>query len=301
MKEKLRKALTIILMVVFVSSTAMMIYQNMNYQDGDEAYSAAQDISGLNTQSSSQTPEQDLLLKEEAEPSTEEETDNVIVEEILQEQTEEVPVPEIWIPAVVEDDPEMESLRQTDLAALREVNEDVVGWISIPGTVINYPIMQGEDNEYYLHYTWDGKKSTVGAIFMECTNTSDFSDFHTIIYGHHLKSKKMFSAIRNYKRKEYWEAHPYIYIVTDADVYRYEIYASYEAEVDGDTYRLGFREGGKRVFLELGLEKTVIDTGVIPEVTDKFLTLSTCTGGGYATRWVVQARLPMIKQNDSDR
>jgi len=126
------------------------------------------------------------------------------------------------------------------------------------------------------------------------------SDFHTIIYGHNMKSKTMFSSIRNYRKAEYWEKHPYIYVVTDEEVYRYEVYAAYEASVTSDTYRLGFKEEGKQVFLDLGMESSVIETGVVPSVTDRILTLSTCTGSGYDTRWVVQARLPMIQKNDSD-
>lgn len=107
----------------------------------------------------------------------------------------------------------------------------------------------------------------------------------------------MFSPIRNYRKQDFWEAHPYVYIVSDAGVYRYEIYSSYEAGVTSDTYRLGFKEQGKQVFIDMGLEQSVIDTGVVPETTDRILTLSTCTGSGHETRWVVHARLKMVTES----
>ena len=294
--------LSILLAVIFLGSTGMVLRQSIHYKNGDQAYHDAEKLSGI-SQADQTNASSDIA--EAIASETIKNTMQVVEESVgddLQTVSEQVqpeePVPQVWIPEPVTQDAYVESLQETDLEALREVNPDVIGWIMIPDTVINYPLLQGEDNQYYLDYTWDLQRNAVGSIFLECTNNSDLTDFHTIIYGHNMKAKTMFSAIRSYKSKEFQAAHPYVYIVSDAGVYRYEVYASYEADVTSYTYRLGFStDEDKQDFIELGVEQSVIDTGIVPEITDRILTLSTCTGNGHATRWVVHARLKMITEN----
>lgn len=203
----------------------------------------------------------------------------------------------VWIPAPVEeDDANLDTLKDTNLAALREVSGDVVGWILIPGTDVNYPLMQGEDNSYYLEYTWDGRRSAVGSIFLECLNSPDLTDFNTIVYGHNMLDGSMFACLKNYASQSYWSRQPYVYLVSDAGVYRYEVFSCYEAKVDSSTYSLNIqKEETRQAFLDMACNNSVIDTGITPAVTDRILTLSTCSGAGYATRWVVHARLRMVE------
>ena len=75
-----------------------------------------------------------------------------------------------------------------DFDALQEINEDVVGWIYIPGTEVNYPVVQGDDNEYYLHRTFEKKDNFTGAIFLDYLCQPDFSSDNTILYGHNMKN-----------------------------------------------------------------------------------------------------------------
>jgi sortase B len=153
--------------------------------------------------------------------------------------------------------------------------------------------MQGEDNEHYLHHTWDGIWNYAGSIFMECQNSPTMSDYNTLIYGHNMKNRSMFGELKYYVQEDFWEAHPYIYIVDAAGVRRCDIYATYEAEVTAVTYKRTFEDAAaKQKFINYGARRTVVDTGVVPEADDRVITLSTCTGAGYATRWVVQAVLP---------
>ena len=152
--------------------------------------------------------------------------------------------------------------------------------------------MQGDDNEYYLNHTWKKWTSVVGAIFMEYANSPDLSNFNTIIYGHRMNNGSMFASLKYYKDLSYWKAHPYVYITDDNGSHRYEIFAAYEVSVEGDTYRLGFSsDASKQSFIDYCLSQSVIDTGITPTIYDRILTLSTCTGNGHATRWVVQAVL----------
>ena len=200
------------------------------------------------------------------------------------EAPEEVPV---W------QDPYAQALKDMDFSALRQQNPDVLGWILIPGTRVSYPVVQGTDNSYYLDHTWRGGKNSVGAIFMECRNSSDLSDFNTIIYGHRMNNRSMFGTLSQYKSRSYWQAHPYVYLTDDSGTHRYEIFAAGEVSVDSDVYRLGLRsDSSRQSFLDSCLALSALNTGVTPHTYDKVLTLSTCTGNGHATRWVVQAVCP---------
>ncbi len=187
-------------------------------------------------------------------------------------------------------DPFGATLAKLDLAALQEVNPDVVGWIAIPGSNLSYPLLQGEDNEYYLNHTWKKEANSVGAIYLDCRVNEDLEDFNTIVYGHRMRNLSMFGALKYYEGFSYWEEHPYVYIVVNGGVYRYHIYSAYEAALDQNTYGIGIaRQETKEDFIRYGLGHSVIDTGVAPSADGHVLTLSTCTGDGHSTRWVVQA------------
>ena len=176
-----------------------------------------------------------------------------------------------------------------ELAALREQNTDVLGWIVIPNTKVSYPLVQGEDNDYYLNHTWRKTRSVVGAIFMEQQSSADLTDFNTIIYGHRMNNRSMFGRLLDYKKQSYWQDHPRFYITDDSGTHTYEIFAAYEPAVGSTPYCIRFsNDTEKQTFINYGLEHSVIETGVVPEVTDRIVTLSTCTGNGHATRWVVQ-------------
>ena len=264
MNKKIRRILMAVLGLIFIGSVAMVIYRGIQYREGEETYAEAESLVDL--------PD----LTDLPEPTLEEPEEET---EIPQEQT-------VYV------DPYADALRNMDFTALREVNGDVLGWILIPGTVISYPLLQGDDNSYYLNHTWKKWTSVVGAIFMEHTNSPDLQDFNTIIYGHRMNNGSMFASLKYYKKQSYWSSHPYVYITDDNGSHRYEIFAAYEVSTAGDTYKLGFpTEQSKQTFIDYCLGQSVIDTGITPTVYDRILTLSTCTGNGHATRWVVQARL----------
>ena len=186
----------------------------------------------------------------------------------------------------------MALLEQINIDKLKEVNQDVTGWIVIPNTQIAYPLMGGTGNSYYLDHTWKREVNSGGAIFIEEKNSLDLQNHNTIIYGHRMRNGSMFGSLKEYQKQEYWEEHPEIYIRVDERCLRYEIFAAYEASVSGLTYQVGFEdEESKQKFLEDCTKRSVISTGIVPQNEDRILTLSTCTGRGYSTRWVVQARL----------
>ena len=170
------------------------------------------------------------------------------------------------------------------------MNADVLGWLSIPDTAISYPLVQGADNDYYLAHTWNRSSSAVGAIFMDARCASDRSGFNTVIYGHRMNNGSMFASLKYYNDPSYRQAHPRICLVDASGSHTYDIYAAYEVSTEGEAYRLSFSDDTERqAFLNDGLSRSVISTGITPQISDRVLTLSTCTGRGHATRWVVQA------------
>jgi len=100
-----------------------------------------------------------------------------------------------------------------DWDALKAVNPDIIAWIYVPGTTINYPIVQTHDNEYYLTHNVDRSYSASGAIFLDQAN-SGFSDAQVLIYGHHMIDGSMFAGLINYKNQDYFNKHRDIVIMT---------------------------------------------------------------------------------------
>ena len=186
----------------------------------------------------------------------------------------------------------LERLGLTHIEALQEINPDVVGWIYITATDISYPILQGEDNDTYLHSSWTDKTKTLkaGSIFMDSSNSPDFSDFNTIIYGHRMQNETMFGKLKYFRTKDYWQTHHDVYIVTAEKILRYDIYATYEVSVQGKTYLIDFDgEESKCEYIDYTLGMARYDTGIVPTCNDSILTLITCTASDSSARWAVQA------------
>lgn len=266
---KWRQLLIFPLALIFLISVGMVIRQQRLYRDIASDSTEAAKVAGLPEQSlpSGTTVlsyEELAAAPEQGEPSE--------------------PLPEDVI-----------ALTDIDLAALRVVNEDVVGWIEIPGTELSYPLMQGTDNQFYLSHNWKGEASGGGSVFLESSNSLDLTDFHTIVYAHRMRNDSMFGTLKYYEDLDFWQEHPIVYLMVDTGVYRYDIFAAQEADVQGVVYRLDLTESClEDEFLQCCLNGSVIDTGIIPTDEDQILTLSTCTGNGHAKRWVVHGMLARV-------
>lgn len=162
--------------------------------------------------------------------------------------------------------------------ALREVNEDVVAWVYIEDTNINYPVVQGEDNRHYLSTMIDGSYNGAGSIFMDYRNQPDLSDPHTILYGHNMKNKTMFANITNYRNQEYYEAHPVGMLMTPNGNYQFEVVAAYVADVADPAWQLEFfSEEDALQWLHDAMARSGFITHAEPQLGDRILTLSTCS------------------------
>lgn len=178
-----------------------------------------------------------------------------------------------------------------DFSGLKELNPDCIGWIRFENIDISYPIMQGEDNEYYLKHTFEGQAVTAASIFMDANNHADFSDQNTFIYGHNMKDKTMFGKLNNYKDEEFYKENPYFYIYTPDYTYRYDIFSCYLARVDNkvDFYTQFASDEQFQEFLDGVKAQSAYDTGVEVTPEDKVITLMTCNKAGYDYRFLVHA------------
>ena len=183
-----------------------------------------------------------------------------------------------------------------DFEALWENGPDIIAWLTLPDTEVNYPVTQAEDNDYYLRHLYDGTYNKAGCLFADYENRKDFSDRNTIIYGHNMRDGSMFASLNEYKEQGYYDSHPQMYLVTPEGGYLCDIFAAFEAkpkESGSDTspWRMEWKDDGAYTsWLSAMADRSVVETDVTVTSSDKVLTLSTCTPGG-ASRFIVMGKL----------
>lgn len=197
--------------------------------------------------------------------------------------------------ADVPEDPEKEEFT-INWKELKKTNDDIIAWILIPDTNISYPIVQGNDNDYYLTHTTEKRSLYSGAIFMDAGGKADFSDRNTIIYGHNIKYGTMFAQLEKFKKKDFFEQHPYVYIFMPDKSYRAEIVSFYTTKDTSASYQTVFGDDVSfQNYLTMIQESS--DHKAVHTATpqDHLVTLSTCSyedGGEISDlRYVLQARL----------
>ncbi len=177
---------------------------------------------------------------------------------------------------------------------LQERNPDVVGWIELEGTEIDYPIVQAEDNDYYLKRDWLGQDNSAGAIFMDFRNDPEGLEerkTHTILYGHHRQDGSMFQNLVNYKEEEYFRENPTFEVTDQYGTHTFEIFSVYITTIDFYFIETRFPEDEDfEGFLDSIIERRKFDTDVEVTAEDHLLTLSTCTYEYDDARFVVHAR-----------
>lgn len=181
-----------------------------------------------------------------------------------------------------------------DFPELKKVNADTVGWIRIGALDISYPVVQGEDNDYYLHRTFEGEENIAGCIFLNAGNKADFTDQNTIIYGHNMKNDSMFGKLSDFREEGVFDKSRYFWIFTEDLIYQYRIFSASVVDQTGLTYQTFFLNNEFHEFISAAFENSEVDTsGVQVADDDRVVTLSTCTGDD-ATRFVVIGRLAQI-------
>lgn len=179
---------------------------------------------------------------------------------------------------------------QVDFERLQSINPDIIGWIWFENESISYPVLQGRDNQQYLRKTYEGTAATAGSIFAERLNSPDFSDSHTLIYGHNMHDGSMFGKLKNYRKEGYYAEHATFQIITPQGHYRYRIFAYEDVEENSFIYQVPFGDNEDfAAFLDSLQEISMIQTDISVRSSDKIITLSTCSSTGR--RFVVHAKL----------
>lgn len=169
-------------------------------------------------------------------------------------------------------------INNVDFKELKEVNKDVVAWIMVDGTSVNYPIVKTDNNSYYLDHDIKGNFKSSGWVFMDYRNNSDLSDDNTIVYGHNLPNQTAFGSLNNLFSDEWFEkSNHYIVVLTEKGKYVYEVFSIYE--INPETYYLqnNFYKKEYKEFINTIENRSIYDFNVYVETTDQIITLSTCT------------------------
>ena len=179
---------------------------------------------------------------------------------------------------------------EIDFDALEEMNKDVIGWLYSPETVINYPVMRAKDYRQYLNTLPNGKRNKNGSLFLDYHCGAEFRDRLSIIYGHHMKSGKMFASLVSYKKQGYYEEHPYMYLYTRKGTYRVEL--AYGCVLGArDLQEQAYIDGDVEKLLTFARETSTFSSGVELKEQDRILVLSTCSYEYDDARYIVVGRL----------
>ena len=181
-----------------------------------------------------------------------------------------------------------------DLSALQAQNSDLIGWLRIPGTVIDYPVVQSDKTDYYLHHLFDGQKSKLGCLFSLTSSDYETPSRNIAIYGHHLSTTDaMFSTLVQYKEESWYQEHPLILLESLYGFRTYRIFAVLNQKVtDWDASTADFaNEAEFRAYVQRVQQRALFDTGVSVSDEAQILTLITCdrSYGGLRGRLLVMA------------
>lgn len=184
-----------------------------------------------------------------------------------------------------------------DFEKLLEMNSDVVGWIRFDEpSEINYPVVQGGDNEEYLKRTFEANTNKLGTLFVDVNNPGDFSGRNTFIYGHNMKNGSMFAQLLKYKDDSFYKEHPYFYIYTpDGKVRTYEIFSAGVVKDTSDSYIMDYADDAAfQTYIDYIKQQSAYPTSAEVTTASKIVSLSTCTNVRDDERFLVHG--VMIKE-----
>jgi sortase B len=176
---------------------------------------------------------------------------------------------------------------------LLEINSDTVGWIKIPNSgVIDYPVLQSDDNEYYLKHDFTRQSKKHGQIFMDYRNNPQNLDANTILYGHNMMDGLMFGVLPKYKNADFAKKCSTIEFGTDYQEYKWQVFAVYVTNIKDNYLITNFASDDDFMkYINTAKKKSLINFNVDVKPGDKILTLSTCTYDFKNARFVVHAKL----------
>ena len=248
MKRTLRRVLMLLMLAVFIFSAGMVIAVKQQYKVSEKRYAdaAARFTSPANTGIASDSGAASVL------------------------------------PGAAEDGTEAASVAETapirvDFEALRAVNPDVIGWIYCPDTVINYPIVHGGDNSFYLNRSYNLTFDPSGSIFSDARNAAGFTDPCVILYGHHMQNMTMFATIKYWFEQDYYDAHPVMWLLTPERDYRIDLLCGFVTSATSDSFSIYHDHGPDfDAYIRNAMARSEFFSGLEPDLNGNFVMLSTC-------------------------
>lgn len=213
--------------------------------------------------------------------------ENIVPETVdtTEEEEEEGPI-EVFYPDL-----------QLDMEALKEMNGDFRGWLYFPVLDISYPIVQGEDNSYYLKHAFDGEKLYAGCIFVDYGASGDWSDRNTFVFGHNMRDGSMFGSFRKLvDDTTLCEEQPYFYIYTEDWVYTYQIFSYYKTKSSSDRYMTFESDETYDSYTEWALDNSLFTSRADLSERPNIVSLSTCYGSAGTSRRVLIHGAMMAKE-----
>ena len=189
-----------------------------------------------------------------------------------------------------EDEEKIQVPISIDFEALKQENSDIIGWIYCPDTPINYPVVQGKDNDQYLRADLKGQYLVSGTIFADYRNGTIGTDSNFIVYGHNMKNSTMFGTLVKYKEQSYYDEHPILYFLTPEANYIIELCAGSVVKRDSDIYRIAPKES---TITDILANSTFISNTELTQ-GEEIITLSTCSYEFNNARYVVIGKMKKI-------
>ena len=179
-----------------------------------------------------------------------------------------------------------------DFEALRKINPDIVGWLYYKDMHIDYPVVQGADNETYLSKLFDGSWGGSGTLFVDCVTEAPFRQFNTIVYGHHMRDGSMFAQLKKLKDPEFCAEHPQLELITPEGKYHLQIWAFLNQPSDSNIYTTNIdSKEAREEYMELARQLADYTTDVEVSADDRLVLLSTCAYEYDEARYIAVCKM----------
>ena len=175
---------------------------------------------------------------------------------------------------------------EVDFNKLKEINSNIAAWIYMENSIINYPVIKGNDNIFYLNHSIDGKYNPTGTLFIDYRNNENFDDVVTYIYGHHMKNNTMFGNLEFFKEQSYYNEHKEMYLFTNLKEYKVDVFAGFTTD-DGSIVYNYIDCNSNQEIVDFAKNNSDFETNVEIADKDKIVVLSTCSYDYENARYVV--------------
>ena len=196
------------------------------------------------------------------------------------------------VPAALYSAPPLDAPKRKtiDWEGLKNRNEDIIGWIDIPAVEISYPLVQGDDNEFYLHRGIDKEYLFAGCLFLDSACDRELQNYNSIIYGHNMRNGSMFARLKEFLSAETIQKCPYFWIYTPGGDFLFRVVSAHTAAPGSDTFTVRFKDyKSYAAWIEKMVALSAPSCGAVAVPGDRLVTLSTCTNDSSA-RMVVQGK-----------